>query len=125
MTASPLVASPHPGPRALSDVLSPVRIVVDCMGGDHGPSVTLPAAKSFLEKHPDAEVILVGLPDAIEPARQWPRTTLVPASEVPLQASPRPWPSVLSCAGLNVVGQLSHASPTPSPSVSHFRGSVP
>ena len=82
MTASPLVASPHPGPRALSDVLSPVRIVVDCMGGDHGPSVTLPAAQSFLEKHPDAEVILVGLPDAIEPARQWPRTTLVPASEV-------------------------------------------
>ena len=62
--------------------MSPVRIVVDCMGGDHGPSVTLPASKSFLEKHPDAELVLVGLPEAIEPARQWPRTTLVTASEV-------------------------------------------
>jgi glycerol-3-phosphate acyltransferase PlsX len=75
-------SKPNPGHRASTDVLSPVRIVVDCMGGDHGPSVTLPAAKSFLAKHPDAEVILVGLPEAIEPARQWPRVTLVPATEV-------------------------------------------
>lgn len=63
-------------------VLSPVRIVVDCMGGDHGPSVTLPASRAFLDKHPEAELLLVGLPEAIEPARNWPRTTLVPASEV-------------------------------------------
>ncbi len=71
-----------PAQHAFDDVISPVRIVIDCMGGDHGPSVTLPAAKSFLDKHPDAELVLVGLPEAIEPARQWPRTTLVPASEV-------------------------------------------
>ncbi|MDR0996427.1 MAG: phosphate acyltransferase PlsX, partial [Zoogloeaceae bacterium] len=37
------------------------------MGGDFGPSVTVPAALSFLEKHPDAQVILVGKAEAIEP----------------------------------------------------------
>ena len=28
-----------------------VRLAVDCMGGDHGPSVTLPACRAFLDKH--------------------------------------------------------------------------
>jgi glycerol-3-phosphate acyltransferase PlsX len=36
------------------------------MGGDHGPSVTVPAAFRFLEANPDASVILVGVGDAIE-----------------------------------------------------------
>ncbi len=63
-------------------LLSPVRIVVDCMGGDHGPSITLPAARHFLDAHPDAEVVLVGLADALAPARAWPRTTLVTCTEV-------------------------------------------
>lgn len=35
------------------------------MGGDHGPSVTIPAAISFLKKQPDAELILVGLEDVL------------------------------------------------------------
>lgn len=35
------------------------------MGGDHGPSVTVPAARHFLQKHPDAELLLVGLEDRI------------------------------------------------------------
>jgi glycerol-3-phosphate acyltransferase PlsX len=63
-------------------LLSPVRIVVDCMGGDHGPSITLPAAKHFLDAHPDAELVLVGLADALAPAQAWPRTTLVTCTEV-------------------------------------------
>ena len=63
-------------------VLSPVRIAVDCMGGDHGPSVTLPAAKAFLDKHADAELLLVGQPEALAEARAWPRCRIVPASEV-------------------------------------------
>ncbi|MEY4754584.1 MAG: phosphate acyltransferase PlsX [Pseudomonadota bacterium] len=58
------------------------------MGGDHGPSVTLPACKSFLDRHPQAELLLVGLPDALAPARDWPRCTLVPASEVVLMDDP-------------------------------------
>ena len=46
-----------------SSPLSPVRIAVDCMGGDHGPSITLPACQAFLARHPDAELLLVGLPE--------------------------------------------------------------
>ncbi|MET0382671.1 MAG: phosphate acyltransferase PlsX [Burkholderiaceae bacterium] len=59
-----------------------VRLAVDCMGGDFGPSVTLPACKSFLERHPDAELLLVGSPGALAPATDWPRCALVAASQV-------------------------------------------
>ena len=59
-----------------------VRLAVDCMGGDHGSSVTLPACQAFLEAHPRAELILVGRAEALAPARGWPRCTLVEASEV-------------------------------------------
>jgi glycerol-3-phosphate acyltransferase PlsX len=41
-------------------------IAVDAMGGDHGPSVTVPACIDFLEAHPEAELILVGLRDTID-----------------------------------------------------------
>ena len=43
-----------------------ITIAVDCMGGDHGPRVTLPACTAFLDQHPDAELILVGLPDSLQ-----------------------------------------------------------
>ncbi|MDC8784086.1 phosphate acyltransferase PlsX [Roseateles koreensis] len=59
-----------------------VRLAVDCMGGDHGPSVTLPACQAFLAKHPQAELVLVGLPEVLAEAAQWPRCSVVPASEV-------------------------------------------
>jgi glycerol-3-phosphate acyltransferase PlsX len=39
------------------------------MGGDHGPSVTLPLASAFLAAHPEAEVILVGRADALAARR--------------------------------------------------------
>jgi len=42
-------------------------IAIDCMGGDHGPSVTVPAALAFLGMHPNANVILVGLEERIRP----------------------------------------------------------
>jgi glycerol-3-phosphate acyltransferase PlsX len=35
------------------------------MGGDHGPSVTIPAALAFLKHEPEAELILVGLEDQV------------------------------------------------------------
>ena len=35
------------------------------MGGDHGPSVTIPAAISFLKSHADAELVLVGAEDVL------------------------------------------------------------
>ncbi|MCW7541796.1 phosphate acyltransferase PlsX [Aquabacterium sp. A7-Y] len=60
----------------------PVRVAVDCMGGDFGPSVTLPACEAFLRAHPDAELILVGRPEALAPAQSWSRCTIVAATEV-------------------------------------------
>jgi phosphate acyltransferase len=62
--------------------LPQVRLAVDAMGGDHGPSTTLPACRAFLDKHPQAELVLVGLADAVAPARAWPRTRVVACSEV-------------------------------------------
>jgi glycerol-3-phosphate acyltransferase PlsX len=59
-----------------------VAIAVDCMGGDHGPAVTLPACRAFLDHHVDARVLLVGRPEALEPARAWLRCEIVAASEV-------------------------------------------
>jgi len=52
------------------------------MGGDHGPSITLPACQGFLDKHPQAQLLLVGTAAALGPARGWPRCRLIEASEV-------------------------------------------
>ena len=52
------------------------------MGGDIGPAVTLPACKAFLDSHPDAELLLVGSPGALAAATDWPRCTLLTASQV-------------------------------------------
>jgi len=45
-----------------------VRIAIDCMGGDHGLSVTIPAALSFARKEPGARLLLVGRQTPIEAA---------------------------------------------------------
>ncbi|MDP2759858.1 MAG: phosphate acyltransferase PlsX [Sideroxyarcus sp.] len=42
-----------------------VTIAIDAMGGDHGVCVTVPAAVSYLQKHPSDKIILVGLADEI------------------------------------------------------------
>ncbi|MBE7941947.1 MULTISPECIES: phosphate acyltransferase PlsX [Ramlibacter] len=56
-------------------------LAVDCMGGDHGPRVTLAACRSFLDREPEARLILVGVPDALK-GFSHPRATVVPATEV-------------------------------------------
>lgn len=56
-------------------------IAVDCMGGDHGPEVTLPACRTFLDQHPEGSLILVGLPEALA-GFSHPRARIVTASEV-------------------------------------------
>jgi glycerol-3-phosphate acyltransferase PlsX len=66
----------------LSPPRSRVRIAVDCMGGDHGPAVTLAACQQFLAAHDDSELLLVGSEEALKPAAHWPSCTLVTASEV-------------------------------------------
>jgi phosphate acyltransferase len=38
-----------------------VTIAIDCMGGDHGPTVTVPAALDCLRRNDDLMVVLVGL----------------------------------------------------------------
>jgi glycerol-3-phosphate acyltransferase PlsX len=67
---------------AATGVPAEVRISVDCMGGDHGPSVVLPACRSFADRHPHASLLLVGNPTDLSAAAPWPRCTVVPASEV-------------------------------------------
>ena len=64
---------------------SKVVLAVDCMGGDAGPAVTLPACGAFLSSHPQAQLLLVGRPEAFA---AWPqvlnnvRCRVVPATEV-------------------------------------------
>src|SRR5262245_27880920 len=52
------------------------------MGGDHGPSATLPGCRAFLASHPQAELILVGTEQALAPTKGWERCKPVIASEV-------------------------------------------
>jgi glycerol-3-phosphate acyltransferase PlsX len=52
------------------------------MGGDHGPSATLPGCKAFLASHPQAELILVGTEAALTEASGWPRCKPLIATEV-------------------------------------------
>ncbi|HEY0063645.1 MAG TPA: phosphate acyltransferase PlsX [Telluria sp.] len=64
-----------------------IKISIDCMGGDHGPSVTIPAAVAFAKREPEAELILVGLENDLLAelkkckAENHPRLSVVHASE--------------------------------------------
>jgi phosphate acyltransferase len=46
---------------------APVTIALDAMGGDHGPSVVIPAAAISAIRHPGARFLLVGNSARIEP----------------------------------------------------------
>ena len=62
-----------------------ITLAVDCMGGDHGLPVTVPACVDFLSAHADAHLLAVGLVDALAAypqLTQHPRCTVVPATEV-------------------------------------------
>ncbi len=58
-----------------------ITLAVDCMGGDHGPRVTLAACRQFLETHSQARLLLVGLPQSLQSFAH-DRATIVAASEV-------------------------------------------
>ena len=51
------------------------------MGGDTGPGLTLPACRNFLLRHPQARLILVGLPESLKHFSDS-RASVVVASEV-------------------------------------------
>lgn len=55
-------------------------MAIDCMGGDNGLAVTLPACSAFLKKHDNAELLLVGDPQRI--TFDHPRAHLIPAQQV-------------------------------------------
>jgi len=57
------------------------------MGGDHGPKVTLPACTQFLDAHPQARLVMVGLPEALS-GFSHPRASVVAASEVVTMEDP-------------------------------------
>lgn len=43
-----------------------ITVAIDCMGGDHGPHVTVPSAVDYLNRNPEVNIVLVGISDAIE-----------------------------------------------------------
>jgi phosphate acyltransferase len=47
-----------------------VTIALDAMGGDHGPSIVVPAAITMLQKNPFLHVVLVGKTEILEPVVQ-------------------------------------------------------
>jgi glycerol-3-phosphate acyltransferase PlsX len=65
-----------------------IKISIDCMGGDHGPKVTVPAALAFANSVPDVEMVLVGRESLVRAeleklgAANHPRLSVVHAEEV-------------------------------------------
>jgi len=58
-----------------------ITLAVDCMGGDLGPSITLPACLQFLREHPKAQLLLVGQPHVLA-SFSHPRAQIIEAQEV-------------------------------------------
>jgi len=48
-------------------IIAPVTIAVDAMGGDHGPTVTVPAALAALRRDNDLRIVMVGQAEVLEP----------------------------------------------------------
>ena len=71
-----------------------ITVAIDCMGGDHGPHVTVPAALTFLRAQPEVNIVLVGLEDVIRielkahKAEIGPRLRIRHASEVVTMGEP-------------------------------------
>ncbi|MFL5675801.1 MAG: phosphate acyltransferase PlsX [Chloroflexota bacterium] len=74
----------QPGPRPAEQDRAGVRVAVDAMGGDHGPSEIVPGALDHARAHPEDVLILVGDEAVITPiAGTLPsNVTIVAASEV-------------------------------------------
>ncbi|PRC92211.1 phosphate acyltransferase PlsX [Solimicrobium silvestre] len=74
-----------------------IRISIDCMGGDHGPAVTVAAAVSFVKRTEDVQMILVGQENIIRSElkklkfdhhSRFPFISIVHASEVVTMEDP-------------------------------------
>ena len=98
----------------------PITVAVDCMGGDHGPPVTVPGALAFARAHPEVELVLVGRPGPIEEAlraeggpparvRLQPASQVVGMDEAPVQALRYKKDSSMRVAVNLVKGGAAHA----------------
>lgn len=70
-----------------------ITLAVDVMGGDHGPEVTLAATRRFLDQHPHARCLLVGLADRrggwTHPRADWIDATEVVTMDDPVEVALR------------------------------------
>jgi len=70
-----------------------IVLSVDAMGGDHGPEVTLPACKTFLDAHPDAHLLLFGLAGSAggwsHPRARWHDSETAVAMDDPIEVALR------------------------------------
>lgn len=74
-----------------------ITVAVDCMGGDIGPQVTMPACAAFLASHQQARLLLVGQPGLAGEWRQlerherveWVTATEVVAMDDPVEVALR------------------------------------
>jgi len=64
----------------------PIRIAIDCMGGDRGLPATVPASLALLARCPDLELLLVGaeadIRDALGASAEHPRLRVVAATQI-------------------------------------------
>ena len=87
------LAAPAPWPP---DQFMPhkVRIALDAMGGDHGPSVVVPGAELSLLRHPDSEFLLFGDRALVEPLlacfRGWRRASRLVHTDVAVKMDDKP-----------------------------------
>lgn len=62
-----------------------ITVAIDCMSGDHGPHVAVPAAIDYLHCNPGTDIVLVGLSDAIESEMR--AINLTPSSRLRVHAA--------------------------------------
>lgn len=61
----------------------PVTLSIDCMGGDHGVSVIVPACAQFAQRNPHTHLLLVGQEDILRATwKQQPQTASVPETQI-------------------------------------------
>ncbi len=86
------------------DTLTRLTLALDVMGGDFGPSVTVPAALQALNSNSQLTLLLVGDPDAITPLlakadfEQRSRLQIIPAQSV-IASDARPAQAIRSSRG--------------------------
>ena len=91
----------------MGDILTRLTLALDAMGGDFGPTVTVPAALQALDSDSQLSLLLVGDPDAITPLlaradfEQRSRLQIVPAQSV-IASDARPSHAIRNSRGTSM-----------------------